>query len=135
MVNSPDLYRYIRENKEKYSFFVFIPYMFGTTYWGVQECLNQAVLIPCFHDESYAHMKSFREVYSNVAGMLFNAQPEEDLTDKLCDLTRVKTEVMGLGVDTELIYNADRFRKKVSYRSPFYSVCRAQGRRKKLSTH
>lgn len=119
MVNSPDLYHYIRENKEKYSFFVFIPYMFGTTYWGVQECLNQAVLIPCFHDESYAHMKSFREVYSNVAGMLFNAQPEEDLTDKLCDLTRVKTEVMGLGVDTELTYNADRFRKKFHIEAPF----------------
>ena len=93
--------------------------MFGTTYWGVQECLNQAVLIPCFHDESYAHMKSFREVYSNVAGMLFNAQPEEDLTDKLCDLTRVKTEVMGLGVDTELTYNADRFRKKFHIEAPF----------------
>lgn len=119
MVNSPDLYEYIRENRQKYSFFVFIPYMFGTTYWGVQACPGQAVLIPCFHDESYAHMKTFRQVYSNVAGMLFNAQPEEDLTDKLCDITHMKTEVMGLGVDTELTYDADRFRKKYHIDEPF----------------
>ena len=119
MINSPDLYKYIRENKDNYSFFVFIPYMFGTTYHGVQECMDKAVLIPCFHDESYAHMKSFREVYSNVAGMLFNAQPEEDLTDRLCDITRVKTEVMGLGVDTELTYDAQRFRNKFNIKEPF----------------
>ena len=38
MINSPDLYDYIRENRAQYSCFVFIPYMFGTTYWGVQAC-------------------------------------------------------------------------------------------------
>ena len=32
MINSPDLYDYIRENRAQYSCFVFIPYMFGTTY-------------------------------------------------------------------------------------------------------
>ena len=62
---------------------------------GVQACPGQAVLIPCFHDESYAHMKTFRTVYSEVAGMLFNAQPEQDLTEHLCDTSRMKTEVMG----------------------------------------
>lgn len=134
MINSPDLYDYIRENRAQYSCFVFIPYMFGTTYWGVQACPGQAVLIPCFHDESYAHMKTFRTVYSEVAGMLFNAQPEQDLTEHLCDTSRMKTEVMGLGMDTKLTYDADRFRKNTILTTRLFCM-RDVKIRVKISTH
>ena len=34
MVNSPQLYDYIRENSGNYDFFLFIPYMFGTSFFG-----------------------------------------------------------------------------------------------------
>ena len=37
MINSPGLYSYMEEHKEEYTVFVFIPYMFGTTYYGMQE--------------------------------------------------------------------------------------------------
>ena len=134
MINSPDLYDYIRENRAQYSCFVFIPYMFGTTYWGVQACPGQAVLIPCFHDESYAHMKTFRTVYSEVAGMLFNAQPEQDLTEHLCDTSRMKTEVMGLGVDTKLTYDAERFRKKYGINDPFILYAGRKDKGKNIDT-
>lgn len=49
-VNSPNLYKYIAKHKEDYDLFVFIPYMFGTTYHGIQQCIDRAVMIPCFHD-------------------------------------------------------------------------------------
>lgn len=134
MVNSPDLYAYIRENRSEYSFFVFIPYMFGTTYWGVQECLEQAVLIPCFHDENYVYMKTFREVYSKVAGMLFNAQPEEELTRKVYDIANVKTEVMGLGLDVDLTYDAERFRRKYQITDPFILYAGRKDKGKNIDT-
>jgi len=50
MVNSSGLYEFMRENEEVYGVFVFIPYMFGTTYYGVKINPSKAVLIPCFHD-------------------------------------------------------------------------------------
>ena len=56
MVNSTDLYDYIKEHKDDYDLFVFIPYMFGTTFYGIKACPEKAVLIPCLHDESYKHM-------------------------------------------------------------------------------
>ena len=34
MVNSEEMYRYIGRHKDEYGLFVFIPYMFGTTYYG-----------------------------------------------------------------------------------------------------
>lgn len=119
MINSPDLYQYIRENKDEYEAFVFIPYMFGTTYYGVQECYEKAVMIPCFHEEAYVYMSNFREVFSKVAGMMFNAKPEEELTKRVYDISNMKAETMGLGVDTHLTYDAKRFREKYNITEPF----------------
>lgn len=68
-VNSPNLYKYIAKHKEDYDLFVFIPYMFGTTYHGIQQCIDRAVMIPCFHDESYIYMDRFKEAFSKVAGI------------------------------------------------------------------
>lgn len=118
-VNSPELYKYIRDNHDRYRFFVFIPYLFGTTYFGVQECLDKAVMIPCFHDENYLYMDAFKETFSKVAGMLFNAKPEAELTRRVYDLSGVKTEVMGLGLDTCLTSDADRFRSKYGINEKF----------------
>lgn len=119
MINSPDLYQYIREHKDEYEAFVFIPYMFGTTYYGVQECYEKAVMIPCFHEEAYVYMSNFREVFSKVAGMMFNAKPEAELTERVYNISNMKAEVMGLGVDTNLTYDVDRFREKYQISEPF----------------
>ncbi|MDE6592821.1 MAG: glycosyltransferase family 4 protein [Oscillospiraceae bacterium] len=119
MVNSPELYRYIREHREEYSAFFFIPYMFGTTYFGVKACPEKAVMIPCFHNEAYVYMKIFREMYSKVRGMLFNARPEYELAEKVYSLEGVKTVVMGTGVADEITSEPDRFREKFKIKEPF----------------
>ena len=119
MINSPDLYRYIRMHKEDYSLFVFIPYMFGTTYFGIQECYDQAVMIPCFHKESYVYLKCFRREFSKIAGMIFHAGPEAGLAARIFDLNGVNTKILGGGVDTDFSYKSDRFRSKYQIREPF----------------
>lgn len=119
MINSPDMYNYIRENKENYRFFVFIPYMFGITYNGILACPEKAILIPCLHDEGAAHMKIFKNCYSKICGMVFNAEPERKLADRIFDLTNVHTEVLGIGLNTELHSSAVEFRKKYKINDPF----------------
>ncbi|MCD7716303.1 MAG: glycosyltransferase [Lachnospiraceae bacterium] len=119
MVNSTALYEYMRQHDEDYSMFVFIPYMFGTTYYGARVNLNKAVLIPCFHDESYFHMDLFRETFSKVAGIIYNARPEQELAQKYYDLEGVKQIVMGIGMDTDISGDADRFRKNHGITAPF----------------
>ncbi|MCD7765582.1 MAG: glycosyltransferase [Lachnospiraceae bacterium] len=119
MVNSTALYEYMRQHDEEYSMFVFIPYMFGTTYYGAKVNLNKAVLIPCFHDESYFHMDLFRETFSKVAGIIYNARPEQELAQKYYDLNDVKQIVMGIGMDTDISGDSDRFRKHHGITAPF----------------
>ncbi|MBQ2265296.1 MAG: glycosyltransferase family 4 protein [Oscillospiraceae bacterium] len=121
MVNSPELYEYIRTHQDAYSVFVYIPYMFGTTYYGVQAAPEKAVLIPCFHDEGYAYFQRFREVFRTAAGMVYNARPEMELAERLYGFseTGVRQILMGIGMDTSISGDAERFRKKYRMDQPF----------------
>lgn len=119
MVNSDALYRYIEDNKDKYRLFIYIPYMFGTTYHGARICPEKTVLIPCFHKEAYIYMHRFKELYSQVAGMIFNAKPEEDLASKVFDLSVVNTLTLGIGMDTDICGDKQRFRTEFNIKYPY----------------
>ena len=119
MVNSPELNKYIREYKSEYELFIFIPYMFGTTYYGVQECMEKAILIPCLHDEAYAHMGLFKDVFSRVAGMAFLSDPERLLAETLYGVRGESFPFLGAGVDTDFSSDALRFRRKYEIEEPF----------------
>lgn len=119
MINSSDLCRYISEHNDEYSLFVFIPYMFGTTYNGIQVCPGKAVMIPCFHDEAYFYIKKFKPIFENVAGIVYNARPEYELANRNYDFSRVNQILMGIGMDTDLTCDAEAFRSKFNIDSPF----------------
>ena len=121
MVGSPELCRYIKEHRSDYSLFVFIPYMFGTTYYGARVCPEKSVLIPCLHDESYARLSPFRELFPRLAGMVFNAAPEAELAEELYGLSKsgTNTIIMGIGMDTDIQTSPEDFRRKYSIDEPF----------------
>lgn len=98
MVNSDELTDYIATHHDNYSLFVFIPYMFGTTYFGITAAGKKAVLIPCFHNELPAKMQLCVQQYAKVSGIAFLAQPEADFAQKTYDLSSVDARVLGLGV-------------------------------------
>lgn len=134
MVNSPDLYEYMERNKDKYELFIFIPYMFGTTYYGCQICPEKSVLIPCFHDEAYAYLECFKKAFSSVAGMIFNAKPEQELAEKLYELENVEKLVLGVGLDTEISSDAERFQKRYKINSPFILYAGRKDKGKNVDT-
>ena len=119
MVNSQDLYDYIKNHSEEYHKFVYIPYMFGPTYYGIKACPFKSVLISCLHEECYAYFRSFRDAYANMAGIIYLSKPEQEIARRLWKLSKVKETVMGAGVDTEFEYDADRFRKKYNIDYPY----------------
>ena len=119
MVNSPALYDYIKEHKDDYSLFVHIPYMFGTAYYGIKACPQKSVLIPCLHEEAYAHISLWNEVFSKLAGMIYLSSPEMKLANELYDLKDVRQEVLGAGVDSDFDADAQRFRDKFKIDDPF----------------
>lgn len=119
MVNSPRLYDYIKEKKDEYGAFIYIPYMFGTTYYGIQQCPEKSVMIPCFHDESYIYLDIYKSIFEHIAGMIYLSKPEKDLANKVLELEDVNQAVLGAGVDTDWHGDAEAFLSKYDIGSPF----------------
>lgn len=134
-VNSQDLYQYMKQKQDDYQVFLFIPYMFGTTYYGCQVNLKKSVLIPCFHDESYFYMDIFKETFSKVAGIIYNALPEKELVHASYQLDScVKEIVMGIGMDTDITGDANRFREKFGIAEPFILYAGRKDKGKNVDT-
>ena len=119
MVNSPQLYEYLKDASDDYALYVFIPYMFGTTYYGMHACPEKSVLIPCFHDEAYLYLRLFRQAYIQARGIIYNAMPEMELANKVYDFTTTEQICMGIGMDTNICADADAFRKAYRIQKPF----------------
>ena len=118
-VNSPKLCAYMKEHKDEYRVFLLIPYLFGLTYHAAAAAPEKTILMPCFHDEAYAYMRCFRRQYSAIAGMTFHARPEMELAARLYDLRHMHTAVLGGGMDVDLTFDADRFRRKYNIKEDF----------------
>ena len=135
MINSDDLYSYIRDHVNEYDHFFFIPYMFGTTYYGSLIYPEKSILIPCLHDESYAYMDIFKKMFKDVKAVIYNSEPEKELANRIYDIKGHQI-VMGAGMDTDISYNAQRFRDKYDIKNDFllYAGRRDSGK-KCLSAH
>lgn len=118
MVNSPNLYFYISEHSADYDYFLFIPYMFGTTYYGSRIYPEKSILIPCLHDESYAYLDIYKTMFENVKGIIFHASPEKVLANRLYNLSNKQT-VLGEGIDMDFAYEPVRFREKYGIKNDF----------------
>jgi len=118
MIRSPDLENYITTHAQDIDLFVYIPYMFGTTYWGVKACPERAVLIPCLHDEGYAAMSLVKEMFSQVKGVACLAKPEMELAHKLYPRSQAQMAVLGAGVDTHHEGFPEEFRQKFGLEGP-----------------
>lgn len=94
---SPELQRFIEEEGPAHDLIVFAPYLFGTTYWGLQAWPERSAVMPCLHDEPDAHMRCLRRPFEAAAGFLFNSPGEERLARRLF---RVRGGgVVGAGFD------------------------------------
>jgi glycosyltransferase involved in cell wall biosynthesis len=99
--------------------FIFLPYMFGTTYWGAQIRPDDSFIAPCLHDEVYARLAVFRPVLRAVRGLLCLSAAERDLAARLYGLPPDRLHVVGAAVDLGVSGDADRFRTRYGLAEPF----------------
>lgn len=111
MVNSPGLCEFIAAHQSEYVF-LFVPYMFGTTYWGMQACPERSILIPCLHNESYARMTLVRQMFESARGVIFLSAAERRVAEELYRLEPDRLAVLGAPVDCNWNANPRRFREK-----------------------
>ena len=118
-VNSLDLLRYMADHEPAYDWFCFIPYLFGTTCFGVRVAPQKSVMIPCLHAEGYARLQMVHEAMASVRRVVFNAEAEQRFARAAYGIDDNRGICVGLGVDTDIEYDGDRFRQRFGIDDPF----------------
>ncbi len=118
-IRSQALERYIIKQKNRYDWFIPMPYLFGTAYWGIQACPEKCLLIPCLHDEPFAYLKIFKEMFNQVQGVMFSTYPEIEFARNLYELPEEKISRVSLGFEAEEKYDPRGFRENFGIQDPF----------------
>jgi glycosyltransferase involved in cell wall biosynthesis len=117
-ITSPDLFAHLVQHRTAYDVVCFAPYLFGTTLWGLPLVPERAVLIPCLHDEPFAHLDVVRAVFDACRGFIFNSPAEAELAQKLYGLGDRVWGVVGLGFDPPRPADPEGFRRRHGLTGP-----------------
>lgn len=117
-VNSTALYHHLSEQGPSYDRIVMGPYLFALVYFASLIHPAKTMLLPCLHDESFAYLKTIREMFLNVKGWIFNAEPEQALAQRLYGIDLSKAHVVGMGIES-FTADPESFRKRHHLSTPY----------------
>ncbi|MBV9952205.1 MAG: glycosyltransferase family 4 protein [Acidimicrobiia bacterium] len=75
----PELFHHVLDRADDYRAVVVSPYPFWTTFAVGQVAPERTILRPCLHDEPYARMELFEPLFTGVAGIWLQTDPELEL--------------------------------------------------------
>ncbi|WP_127509286.1 glycosyltransferase family 4 protein [Paenibacillus humicus] len=118
-VNSDSLIQYIEDLGDDY-IFLFIPYLYGTTFWGSKIRPERSFIIPCLHDEEMARFHSVGDMLARSRGLLFNTIEEQELAVAFHGIGTENSVVSGGGVEVDYQPNSETFREKYKLSDDYF---------------
>lgn len=114
----PGLFRHLLRHGGGFDSVVFSPYLF----WNTTACMaavpDNAVVMPCLHDETYARLDVVRPALAAPKSVWFLSEPEHELAHSLGAVAPRHT-VTGAGVGVPDRYEPDRLRARHGLTRPF----------------
>ena len=111
----PDLPKRLQEIRDDYDVFVFVCYLYYTTYFGLPVVKDKAIFIPTAHEETPIHLGIFENMFTLPKAFYYNTVEEKELTNKLFPNSLSKPDnggKGGVGVELPDGIDADGFRQK-----------------------
>lgn len=96
---SSALFRAIAEQRERFDLFIFMTYLYCTTFFGLPAVRDKAVLVPTAHDEPPIHLRIFKKLFSAPRYIIYNSPAERAFLGRLFALSGVPSSEVGVGVD------------------------------------
>jgi len=97
--NSTKLLSFISNNKENYDFFIFIPYLYCTTYFALPLVKEKALLISAAHDEPPIYLSIFKHLFHSPKAFIFSTEEEKNLVHSYFHNENIIYEIIGTGIN------------------------------------
>jgi glycosyltransferase involved in cell wall biosynthesis len=110
-MRSPELYHHLLDRGEEYRALIYGPYVFWPAYAGSQLLPERSLLWTCLHDEPAAYLDVFQPVFSGIAGLFFQTEPEHALAHRIAPRL-ASHQVVGCGVEVPDHYDPEGFRER-----------------------
>ncbi len=117
-VHSPALYRHIMREGRAFDLLLFIPYLYGITFYGASIWPERTIIWPCLHDEPFAYFLQTRLMLATSRGVMFNSEAELTFARDQLGAPLPRPYVVGGAIDD---FQADpaRFRRRSGVKAPF----------------
>lgn len=115
----PSLLEYLNDNRDEYSAFLFMTYLYYTTVRGLPLVANKAIFIPTAHDEIWIRQGIFEDIFSMPAAFGFLTQVEETFVRCQFHNSYIPGMIVGCGIDKPQDTCADSFREKFGLKGDY----------------
>jgi len=115
---STDLLNYIKTRKNEYDIFIFVTYLFFTSFFGLLTVPEKSILIPTAHNEGTIYFDIFKAIFRSPKGIIFLSEEEKKLVHSLFKNEHIPHRVIGIGIEF-VDGNEDVFRKLYNLNFPF----------------
>src|SRR5205823_5843967 len=109
---SPDLLAYLKEKKGDYDAFIFVTYLYATTYFGLPLVADRALLVPLAHDEWPIYFTLWDGLFELPRGFVFSSEEEAAFLRRRFPKTRLEGPIVGAAVEPPATVDVAAFRKK-----------------------
>jgi glycosyltransferase involved in cell wall biosynthesis len=119
--DAPKLLQFLKAEAHQFDQFIFITYVYATTYFGLPMVADRALLVPTAHDEPYLTLEAFERTFRQPQLLIHLTEPERDLVRRSIKGALPPQLVIGLGLDAPPPEpdGAARFRRKYGIDGPF----------------
>lgn len=94
-----ELIDYIQKNQNQYHKVIFFTYLYFTTFFGLPQAAEKAILVPTAHDEPYIYFSMFKPLFHLPRSIVFLTQEEREFVHKTFGNQYINNVVAGVGVD------------------------------------
>lgn len=109
---STGLLKFIENNKNNYDLFIFITYLYCTTFFGLPLVKDRAVLLPTAHDEPPIYLSIFESLFKLPKAIIFNTAEEREFVESKFHTQSIPNDIIGVGIDVPGKIDPDDFKIK-----------------------
>lgn len=116
---SPALFDYLRTQANEYDAFIFVTYLYATTYFGLPLVRDKSLLVPLAHDEWPIYFGMWDRFFQLPRGFVFSSEEEAAFLRRRFPQASLTGPIVGTAVEAPPTVSAESFRKTYGIEAPF----------------